>query len=76
MYNYAIETLVADRQRVFRQPADNHRLIGNAGHEPQGRRARRLAPRIWAVAQLPGIVRRRPSVVAPPSVVVGSLTVN
>ena len=76
MYNYAIGTSVADRQRVFMQQADNHRPIGNAGPEPRVRRAHRLALRIWAVAQLPGIVRGRPSVVAPPSVVVGSPSVN
>lgn len=76
MYNHAIDPLVADRQRVFMQQADNHRLIGNAGPEPRVRRAHRLALRIWAVAQLPEIVRGRPSVVAPPSVVVGSLTVD
>ena len=76
MYNYAIDTLVADRQRVFMQQTDNHPLIGNAGPEPRVRRAHRLALRIWALAQLPGIVRSRPSVVAPPSVVVGSPTVS
>jgi len=71
MYNHAIDTLKADRQRAFMQQADNHRLIATAGPEPRVRRARRLALRIWVAAQQ-GTYRRRPSSTAPPSIAVGS----
>jgi hypothetical protein len=69
MYGYAIETLIADRQRGLREAANNHRLIAKRGSEPRVRLAHRLTDRIWAAVQQPGPFRRQ-SVVAPPSVAV------
>jgi hypothetical protein len=72
MYNYAIEALVAERQRAFMQAAGDHRLLANRGPKPRVRRAHRLARWLWEAMHQPRTFRRRPSVVAPPSVTVGS----